>query len=308
MERHAPMTPAPTLAVIDKDALCENKHRNNVRLLVKEVAAAYRNSLMVGLPPPDGAFTTTSQAVAHLDSGGLIATMNDAGQLMGGAFLRRQAEGWLISRLAVARQFQGLGNAGRLLDLVARWAAGQRGERLILNAVVERFLPPVYTRYGFLAVDVCAAEDKLLTEVTMHRSLTPVERNGIGELPLWPSAQPPRPTTLWLEDAEGLSVCFFDEPVVMRDALSQVRSAWYARVTDRGRRRHGLKLIGADVWTGRRTPKNIWSVLHSQFSIPECTTPCFCRVAATHPLSMPRALHRDLWAAIRLPLGKGVTL
>lgn len=170
------------------------------RALVTEIAALTRAAYagsdpLPGLPAPDGAFESSEQVERGLTAGHRLWVARDTGGGAVGAL--RVVEGpdgvWEIYRVSVLPSWRGRHLADALLNAVDHAAVLRGAERIRLDAVVERCLPPLYQRLGFRAVRAFAAGDKPLTEWCMER--LPGEPNARSR------ALPPT--------GPGLFVCWF---------------------------------------------------------------------------------------------------
>lgn len=275
--------------------------------LASMTAAAYGRALVAGLPPADGTATRTADLLAHLESGGMVALVDHAGGALAGAVVAPDGEDWGISRLAVEPTSHGRGMAGQLLERLVGHALDHGATALVLDAVVERRLPQVYARHGFAVVDHWAAPDKLLTEVTMRRDLTRPAASHDGVLDLWPGPRTARHALMWLDDPDGVVGWVTDRPLTPRAALDHVRAAW----RDARARRQGTgdrpEVLGVDVWTGEDTRARAAAMDRALGSGPRIGSG-LVRTTLSAPPVMPRTLHPDLWAAVRVLPGRSEVL
>ncbi len=257
--------------------------------------AAYAGSdPLPGLPAPDGASEDARSVAAFATQGGSIWVARDAaGKPVGALRAGRCDDGALfVSRVAVAPAWRKLGVGRWLLAAVEDQAAADEEPVIRLDAVVERCVPPYYARLGFhVAAHHLALDDKLLTEVAMERDPRAARR-----------AQRPYPlrridahvtgTLTWFLLTDGLAA-------VSRDGTHSLASAVA----------HGLRVLGdrdallagVDTWRGH--DGELGGLLAGLPGAASCPGGMTCRgLGPRHavPLHlMPRAGHRDLWAALR---------
>lgn len=123
-----------------------------------------------GLPEPDGQFETPAALLDAVWGAGSVYLVIEADRSV--ALLRvRPAPGcWRVSRIAALPGLRHRGLVRLLLDTVARDAREQGVDWLELDAVVERCLPPLYSRLGFQVRSNWPSPDKPLSELTLRRS------------------------------------------------------------------------------------------------------------------------------------------
>ena len=146
-----------------------------------------------GLPEPDGQFETPTAVLDAVRGAGSVYLVTEADRPV--ALLRvRPAPGcWRVGRIAVLPGLRHRGLVRLLLDTVARDAREQGVGWLELDAVVERCLPPLYSRLGFQVRSNWPSPDKPLSELTMRRATA----GPAGPVPLgWQHARLSRHATV----------------------------------------------------------------------------------------------------------------
>ncbi|MEY9860794.1 hypothetical protein ABH935_006431 [Catenulispora sp. GAS73] len=260
--------------------------------------AAYTGSdPLPGLPEPDGARDSAASVLAFAAGGGTIwSAVGGDGKLV--ATLRTstpaRADGEsFISRVAAVRT-----GAGRwLLGAVERQLAAQGISRVLLDAVVERCLPDYYARLGYRPVELhLAVDDKMLTEVSMERDPRTTRRPA----PPWTGAPDGTAehagTLCWFLDASGMIAVPGPARRLLRTAAAEA-----ANLLDGS----GV-LIGMDIWRG---PVDAFDeVLCRLPGARACGGRRAYRFTGGRPdvaaHLMPRAHHRQLWAALRYRPGR----
>jgi GNAT superfamily N-acetyltransferase len=231
---------------------------------------------------------------AFVNDGGNVWIASDShGDPVGVLRTGRCDDGALfVSRVAVSPAWRKFGVGRWLLAAVEEQSAAEGIAMIRLDAVVERCVPPYYARLGYRVTEHHLAEDdKLLTEVAMERDPRAPRRR---ELP-YPLARVDANVTgtlCWFLSAGGLVA-------VSRDGTHSVASAVA----------HGLRIVGdpaalvagVDVWRG--ATGDLGGALARLHGTVSCRGGMVARGLGprhTVPLHfMPRASHRDLWAALR---------
>lgn len=293
--------------LIGREDLGACRVQSRLEALASVTAAAYRAALVPGLPPADGTATSTADLLAHLRTGGLVALADGPDGTLGGAVISPDGDDWRIGRLAVAPTSHRRGVAGQLLERLAGWALDHGATGLVLDAVVERRLPQVYAHHGFAVVGHWAATDKPLTEVTMRRDLTRAVARHDRVLDLWPCPDTARRALVWLRDRDGLIGCMPDQPLSPSAALRRVRAMWRDARAGHQDFGEGPHLLGVDVWTGADTDAPT-TAIDQALDGGRRIGSGVVRTSLSAPHSMPRALHPDLWAAVRLLPGRSEAL
>jgi len=182
-----------------------------------------------GLPIADGAAETTDDVLASAAAGSRFWQVR-VGTAMVGTLRVHPATGvWAVSRIAVLPPWRNRGFVRALLDSVDVAAIADSVSRIELDAVVERQLPQLYARLGFVTVDRRPAPVMPLTEVLLAR--TPGETSLLEPLGV---AGPGSGLLLrWFATGDGTAVVPHDGEMPASDAVAPER---------------GARLIGADVW------------------------------------------------------------
>jgi ribosomal protein S18 acetylase RimI-like enzyme len=291
MIRRPATGPPLALAVITASGLS----RAPVGQVAELTRAAYAESdPLPGLPPPDGKTEDVRSVAAFVNDGGNVWMARDpGGDVVGALRTGRCADGALfVSRVAVSPAWRQLGVGRWLLAAVEERSAAEGTATIRLDAVIERCVPAYYARLGYRVTEHHLAEDdKLLTEVAMERDPRVPRRR---ELP-YPLARVDANVTgtlCWFLSAGGLVA-------VSRDGTHSVASALT----------HGLRILGdpaalvagVDVWRG--AAGGLGGALARLPGIVSCRGGLVARGLGRReavPLHlMPRASHRDLWAALR---------
>ncbi len=241
-----------------------------------------------GLPPPDGASEDAAGVAAFADRGGRVWVARDAaGEVAGALRTGRCDDGALfVSRVAVAPAWRKAGVGRWLLAAVEAGAAAGDEPVIRLDAVVERCVPPYYARLGYRVTEHhLAQDDKLLTEVAMERDPRAPRREQ-QPFPLTRIDPQVTGTLTWLLLPDGLAA------VPRAGAHSVATAVRHAlRVLDDP----AARLAGVDIWRGRAG--DLGGLLTS------CLGAAVSRGLGPRsavPLHRcPRAVHRDLWAALR---------
>nr|BAV57448.1 GCN5-related N-acetyltransferase [Streptomyces sp. SANK 60404] len=263
-------------------------------------AAYARSDPFPGLPVPDGARETESDVRADLSRGARIwcATTPD-GELAGTLRVTAHEDGWEIRRVSVAPDRHGRGIARCLLETVEDAALTQGVPRLWLDAVVERCLPPAYTRLGFRAVRHWGAEDKPLSETTMER--VPGSPRDVDLLPLADRAETSSDVLVtWLTGPSGL-LGVIDAGLGPRAAMAA------ARRTAETYGHPGALPVGVDVWAGAGADGR--DRVEDRFrDLAPAPAPGVHRFPGTREQVtahlMPRTVHPRLHAVLRLAPGR----
>ncbi|RFU85220.1 GNAT family N-acetyltransferase [Streptomyces triticagri] len=124
-----------------------------------------------GLPEPDGASESAAVVAADLAQGaGLWVARDTDGRLLGSVrSLAKKQDAWEVRRLGVAPRALGTGLGRRLVRALENSAAAAGVGRVVLDAVVERGNPQVYSALGYRTVNYLPNPDKPLSEVSMER-------------------------------------------------------------------------------------------------------------------------------------------
>lgn len=272
-------------------------------LAAGEVAALVRSAYAIsdplpGLPAPDGTREEPESVLRFIRGGGTFWTARDErGQLLGTLRTGFCADGALfVSRVAVAPAARGADVGRLLLAAVENHAAANDISTIRLDAVIERCVPTYYARLGYRATDHHLAEDdKLLTEVTMERDPRTAPRPA-APYRFGPPGDTPAGVLCWFLCRGGLGAVARTAPHVPASAVAGCASA----LDDAER------LAGVDVWRGRAVEftKFLGELPGARSRADGAVVLRFARDRADVPLHlMPRAHHRDLWAALRLPPG-----
>jgi GNAT superfamily N-acetyltransferase len=258
------------------------------------VRTAYAGSdPLPGLPAPDGAREDGASVARFLEGGGTVWMARDAvGDLVGAARVQRAGDdGWFVSRICVAPGQRGHGVGRRLLEWIEAQAECRGVRAILLDAVIERCVPPYYARLGYRVVSHhLAQDDKLLTEVLMEREphTRRLPQPGFAD----DCGEAAAAALYWFLDGARLTAVAVPEPGSLTAALARAERSLPA----------GARLAGFDLWRG--APEEFRGMLGR---IPGARAGIGPHVlhfdggragVATH--LMPRAHHRDLWAALRL--------
>lgn len=190
-----------------------------------------------GLPVPDGQFDSPAMVLDAVAGSGVIYLVTDQGRPVAASRVRPAGDCWRVGRISVLPGYRNRGLVRLLLDVIARQAQAQGVGWLELDAVVERCLPPLYTRLGFAVRSNWPSPDKLLSELTLRRSTAEPAR----PVPLgWPDATLTEHDTVfaWLLSGRTL---FQVAQVASGNPLADVLTA--AATLDRP----GLLLAGVDL-------------------------------------------------------------
>ncbi|MFD4624046.1 GNAT family N-acetyltransferase [Streptomyces sp. NPDC058475] len=166
--------PGPAYTVAAEDAPGTSARR---RALAERIAAVTRAAYtgsdpLPALPPPDGSQEGAHDVERDLAAGQRLWVARDStGSVVGALRTADGDTGREVRRVAVLPGWRGLGLAQALLAAVERAAVADGFAAIHLDAVVERCLPPLYERLGFVPVRAFRAGDKPLTEWHMRREL-----------------------------------------------------------------------------------------------------------------------------------------
>lgn len=145
-----------------------------LRDLVSVTRTAFaEGDMLPGLPTADGALDTHASVTADL-AAGVRVWMAHGGDREPVGFVRaipRDASLWQIRRLAVRPELQGRG-LGRLIIRALEDAARAEGvRRLVVWALVERGIAPLYSALGYRTTGHIPTPDKALSEAVMEIDL-----------------------------------------------------------------------------------------------------------------------------------------
>ncbi|MFD4551246.1 GNAT family N-acetyltransferase [Streptomyces sp. NPDC058466] len=166
--------PGPAYTVAAEDAPGTSARR---RALAERIAAVTRAAYtgsdpLPALPPPDGSQEGAHDVERDLAAGQRLWVARDSTGAVVGALRTADGDtGREVRRVAVLPGWRGLGLSQALLAAVERAAVADGFTAIHLDAVVERCLPPLYERLGFVPVRAFRAGDKPLTEWHMRREL-----------------------------------------------------------------------------------------------------------------------------------------
>lgn len=151
----------------------------NEHALLDELAVLTRRAFAVGdmlpgLPAADGAFDTAASIVEDLDAGVRLWMIRAGDGTPAGCVraIPRLGSLWQIRRLAVDIPGQG-GGLGRLLVRgLERTALAEGVGKLVVWGLVERGIPPFYSKLGYRTTGHFGSPDKPLSEAVMELDLT----------------------------------------------------------------------------------------------------------------------------------------
>jgi GNAT superfamily N-acetyltransferase len=146
--------------------------------LLEELAVLTRRAFAVGdmlpgLPDADGAHDTAASIVEDLDDG-IRMWMVHAGDGRPAGCVRaipRPGAIWQIRRLAVTLTDQGAGLGRLLVRGLERAALAEGMRKLVVWALVERGIAPLYSKLGYRTTGHLATPDKPLSEAVMELDL-----------------------------------------------------------------------------------------------------------------------------------------
>ncbi|TDV43198.1 GNAT family N-acetyltransferase [Actinophytocola oryzae] len=217
--------------------------------LLEELAVLTRRAFAVGdmlpgLPDADGAHDTAASIRADLDAG-IRLWMAHAGDGRPVGCVRaipRPDRVWQIRRLAVALTDQGAGLGRLLVRGLERAALAEGVRRLVVWALVERGIAPLYSKLGYRTTGHLGTPDKPLSEAVMELDL------GRPSPPLaYPWGTQPR-----CPYHGGLMVTWFgsaSRTVAVTDRLTANPRPVVARQQERVTRLLGTaRFLGGDGW------------------------------------------------------------
>lgn len=144
-------------------------------VLLAELAAITRDAfvrgdLYPGLPAADGASDTAESLTADVSAGiRLWLARAGDGAIVGCVrAIPRSGSIWQIRRLAVLPSTQGRGVARSLIVALESAARAEGVVQVVVWALVERGIPPLYSRFGYRTTGHFASPDKPLSEAIME--------------------------------------------------------------------------------------------------------------------------------------------
>ncbi|MEV0308340.1 GNAT family N-acetyltransferase [Nonomuraea fuscirosea] len=213
-------------------------------------AAFADGDMLPGLPAADGASDTAESIEADLRAG-IRLWMAHAGDGRPLGYVRaipRDSSLWQIRRLAIRQDMQGRG-VGRELVLGLERAARSEGvANVVVWALVERGIAPLYARLGYRTTGHLASPGKPLSEAVME------VRAGVPRPALaypWgtqPKLAAGRPVIAWFAVEGGTAAVLGEaEPGSRATVRALARHA-----ADLGAR--PARFLGADCWEDGETP------------------------------------------------------
>jgi predicted N-acetyltransferase YhbS len=256
--------------------------------------------LLPGLPAADGALDTGNAILSDLRSGVRLwlARSHDGETLGCVRAIPRPNETWQIRRLVVSIEAQGHGIARGLVRGLERAAMADGIRRLVVWALVERGIPPFYSRLGYRTTGHFGSPDKPLSEAIMEVRLA-----GPRPVLAYPWETEP------LLPGRGVAVCWFGsgrQTVAVTTDLAPDPGDVVRGCRQLAAQRFGLsEFLGCDCWVGCRPEDShrLAEVLASRADAGAAPVLLFRRPAtAVREFTMPRALEPMLLAFCRTPL------
>jgi predicted N-acetyltransferase YhbS len=274
------------------------------RALLAALAAITRDAFVVGdlypgLPAADGASDTAESLIADISAGiRLWLAKAGDGTIVGCVrAIPRSGSIWQIRRLAVVPGLQGRGVARRLVTALESAARAEGVTKVVVWALVERGIPPLYSHFGYRTTGHFASPDKPLSEAIMEVRL------GAPRAAL----RYPWGTEPWLA-GDGAIVSWFSFSAGTAAVLGSLRSDARAVVrahAEQARERVGpVTFIGGDGWLdgGARAPDVLCEQLSPQADSASGPVLTFARACdQVKEFTIPRQREPRLLALWRVP-------
>lgn len=143
--------------------------------LLDTLAAITRDAFVAGdlypgLPAADGASDTAESLLADMADGIRLWLARAGDGTIAGCVraIPRSGSLWQIRRLAVAPGLQGRGVATSLVLALESAARAEGVAKVVVWALVERGIPPLYSQFGYRTTGHFASPDKPLSEAIME--------------------------------------------------------------------------------------------------------------------------------------------
>jgi predicted N-acetyltransferase YhbS len=262
------------------------------------------DDLLPALPAADGSAESAASLRDDLRSGGrlFIAHAGDGRPEGCVRAIPLAGSAWQVRRLAVSTEARGRGLGRALMRRLEAAARAEGLRRVLACAVVERGVPPFYSRLGYRTTSHFASPGKLLSEVVMELDLC-----GRRQAHGYPWGTEPH------GPGQGTLVSWFGSERCSVAVIGRLAADARAVVARHGAQAAGLAgqvpFIGGDGWLG--APPGSETALRDRLACRADSQsgpvllfrrPC---VTVTE-FTMPRAIEPGLLALWRMPLRAGL--